>query len=224
MKFYRNAFLFFLVLNFLVLTGFTTAPVTKDNDQELTSLKINYNEYLQFINQLKISNTQSDEILGAFVPGKFSYAVEQQPFGHPEYVSPKDDFLTQFSLVEAKNSYGLLAHNHLAGNDFLTLSVNDYVLIITKEETKVFQVLEIQNYQALSPQSPYSKFLSLEDDPKNYSATQLFKKIYEQEDQLVLQTCLAKNNELSWGRTFIIAEEIPDINITDHFTYTTAKR
>ncbi|MFZ6019495.1 MAG: hypothetical protein ACOYXO_07770, partial [Chloroflexota bacterium] len=72
-----------------------------------------------------------------------------------------------------------------------------------------YQIEEIRRYQALTPNSPYSKFVNLADpDKKVITATDLFYEIYTQKGTLVLQTCIEKEGELSWGRIFIIARPI----------------
>jgi hypothetical protein len=93
------------------------------------------------------------------------------------------------------------------------------LITIDEEGTHIYQVTKIENYQALSPNSPYSDFLSLDGSNQKLSATQLFSKIYTQENHLVLQTCLEKDGDLSWGRTFIIAEEIIGLNLADYFSF-----
>jgi hypothetical protein len=67
-------------------------------------------------------------------------------------------------------------------------------------------VKQILHYQALSPSSPYSDFLDL-DDPNGtrISVETLFYKVYTQNGTLVLQTCIEANGNSSWGRLFVIA-------------------
>ncbi len=216
----KKKFLLLMLINFLVLTGFVRGP---QDEKLLTAgqdLKISFNEFIVFSKSLQpLKGADSEAIYGVFVPDKFSFAVEQQPAGHPEFVSNQPDYLTQFSLVSADHSFALLAHNHLAGANFSEILVNDYLITIDQLGTHVYQVSRIENYQALSPNSPYSDFLSLDGNRQKLSATQLFQNIYTQENQLVLQTCLEKDGELSWGRTFIIAEELTDVKIIDHFYF-----
>ena len=212
------------VINFLLLTGFIKSPPTDESNQQPLSLEVSFNEFIAFSKSLTpFSLSNPDDVAGLFVPDKFSFQVEQQPLGHPEYVSNEPYNLTEFSLVNANNSYALLAHNHLAGANFSKISISDFMITIDKEGTHIYQVTQIENFQALTPNSPYSDFLSLDGSDQKLSATQLFSKIYNQENHLVLQTCLEKNGDLSWGRTFIIAEEIVGLNLADYFSFDQTK-
>ncbi len=216
----KRFFAFLLILNFLLLTGFIKNPPNDESLQQSAEFSVSFNEFIKFSKSLTpTSSTNPDDVYGLFVPEKFSFEVEQQPYGHPEYVSNKPDHLTQFSLVSAKNSFALLAHNHLAGSNFSKLTIGDFMITLDQAGTHVYQITQIENYQALSPNSPYSNFLSLDGSNQKLSATQLFSKIYNQENHLVLQTCLEKDGELSWGRTFIIAEELTEINVADYFSF-----
>jgi hypothetical protein len=66
-------------------------------------------------------------------------------------------------------------------------------------------VQEIRHLQAINPTSPTTSFLDLDNDNLKLTAKQVFMQTYGIKDRLVLQTCIAKDKELSWGRLFIIA-------------------
>jgi hypothetical protein len=71
-----------------------------------------------------------------------------------------------------------------------------------------FVVTEIQQYQALVPDSSSSDFIDL--TTREYlNASQLFKKVYgNQSGNLILQTCIEAEQNPTWGRVFIIAEPV----------------
>jgi hypothetical protein len=70
-----------------------------------------------------------------------------------------------------------------------------------------YKVTSIVKFQALSPNSPSSKFVDLSTGD-TLSASTLFKQVYGGDPHLVLQTCIAQDNEPSWGRMFVIAEPV----------------
>jgi len=69
----------------------------------------------------------------------------------------------------------------------------------------VFGVSRFMRFQALTPNSITSSYEDLETGDF-LSAGQLFLKAYTNPGVVVLQTCISKNGESSWGRLFIIAE------------------
>ncbi len=104
----------------------------------------------------------------------------------------------------------LLAHNYLMGKTFFKLKEGDVLTVVYGDTTyQDYQVKEIRRYQALTPNSPYSKFINLADSEKKViTATDLFYEIFTEKGTLVLQTCIEKEGELSWGRLFIIATPV----------------
>ena len=70
-----------------------------------------------------------------------------------------------------------------------------------------YVVTDIQEYQALQPDSPRSDFRDLGTD-KVISASELFKRMYMESEQVTFQTCIWKGDEDSWGRLFVIADPI----------------
>lgn len=130
--------------------------------------------------------------------------IVEQPQGKPAYVSPNEGELTHFGMPQ--NNYGLLAHKGKAGKKFSELKVGDvlYGNRSSKQGKKV--VKEIREYQALQPDSPYSAFVDLATN-KQYSADELYRDIYDNgKGKMILQTCIDKDNNPTWGRMFIIAE------------------
>ncbi len=153
------------------------------------------------------------------VQGVFSYEIVQQPARNPGFVSSESDKITQFGLATKFGSTGLLAHNYLVGKEFFNVSVGDLVEIAyTDGKTKTYIVKEIQRYQALQPNSPYSDFVDL--NPSNnvsqkskpqLTATQLFNRVYAVKGRVIFQTCITANGNDSWGRLFIVAVSVTQL-------------
>jgi hypothetical protein len=161
----------------------------------------------EFRNSLAYTGNAKQPI-GVFVKDVMAFPIVEQPRNNPAFVSEEEDKITHFSLAERYGTIGLLAHNDRAGVTFFELQTGDVIWIIFGNGTmKRFRVSAVERYQALSPTSPYSTFVNL-DDPtrKRLSASELFLRIYQQPGNLVLQTCIAQGNEPSWGRLFVIAE------------------
>jgi hypothetical protein len=145
-------------------------------------------------------------------PGVFSYQVVQQPADNPGYVSTEPDKVTEFGFAAEYGSQGFLAHNNLAGAAFSDVRVGDpIVLTYTDGSSARFQVTQVRHLQALRPNSPNSTFVDLENRNYMISAVDLFYQTYGVEDTLILQTCIAKGSELSWGRLFIIASPVASV-------------
>jgi hypothetical protein len=138
--------------------------------------------------------------------GVFFYNVIQQPKGKAGFVSAETDKLTQFSLASKFGSQGFLAHNYLAGATFTYLVVGSQITVTYDDGHRItYEVKEIRHLQAINPNSPTTSFLDLDHDNEKLTAKQVFMQTYGVKDRLVLQTCIAKDTELSWGRLFIIA-------------------
>jgi hypothetical protein len=132
----------------------------------------------------------------------------QQPAGQPGFVSSQGSVATQFGMAEEYGTTGLLAHNTLAGAEFSKLELGQFATLVFNEgQDEYYRIVSIQQYVALDPNNPYSDFLNENGD--RLSATELFKQIYQGENgRLVLQTCVASEQNPSWGRLFIIAEPV----------------
>lgn len=142
-------------------------------------------------------------------PGVFSLDVLQQPTDDPGFVSRKEDSVTQFRLASNYGSKGFLAHNDLAGAQFFGVEVGDVLTVrYTNGSLETYGVVQIRHLQALSPLSPWSKFSDLDNNNALLTAVDLFYQTYGEKDKLILQTCIAQGDELSWGRLFIIAEPV----------------
>lgn len=149
------------------------------------------------------------ELRGVFADGIFAVPVAQQPTAAPGYVSLTDHTVTQFRQAAQFGNVGLLAHNSLTGQHFFQLGAGQLIYLVYGDgRVEPYQVSSILQYQATDPSSPTSHFIDLATNQR-LSASELFTKVYRGPKHLVLQTCIAKNLNGSWGRLFIIAEPAP---------------
>lgn len=159
-----------------------------------------------FINQVK--NGQADQLRGIYIPDILAAPVVQQPLGHNEFVSPRQNVLTQFDLAAQFGSTGLLAHNNLAGAGFSLLTLDQKIFLVYGDgRVQTFVITEILRFQALDPDNPSSKFVDVSNNSA-LKAAELFSKVYQREGQVIFQTCIANGDELNWGRLFVIAEPL----------------
>jgi hypothetical protein len=146
-------------------------------------------------------------IVGVFAPNAFAAPVVQQPSNDPVYVSTAEDKITQFRRAQQAGTIGLLAHNYLAGQHFFELSEGEKLYTVNWDGSyQAYQVYAIEDYQALTLYS----FRDVETE-KNIDQYSLFDHIYRGDgDKLVLQTCIKKDSDLSWGRRFILAMPVEE--------------
>jgi len=144
-------------------------------------------------------------------PGVFSYAVVQQPSDEPGFVSSGKDQVTEFGLAADYGSQGFLAHNTRAGAAFSNVKMGDLIVVTRANGSSArFEVMQVRHLQALRPNSPNSNFVDLENGD-TLSAVDLFYQTYGVKDTVILQTCIANGDELSWGRLFIIAVPVESV-------------
>jgi hypothetical protein len=155
-----------------------------------------------------VINGDHDVVTGVFVNDVMAYPVIQQPSGSAAYVSTQEDVVTQFALAQQYGTIGILAHNFLAGLSFFDLSSGQDVYVVYGDGTTVHYVItDVRRFQALQPNSPYSEFIDLDTDA-HYTSSDVFYEVYGNDGKLVLQTCIAADGVDSWGRLFVIAEQI----------------
>ncbi|PKO05641.1 MAG: hypothetical protein CVU41_11255 [Chloroflexi bacterium HGW-Chloroflexi-3] len=196
--------------NFIPVTGEVSLTREAININFQT---INFNKFYQFIKNVTAKKS-GNQYVGMIVPKLFTLPIAQQPTGRPDFVSNESDVVTEFSLANQFGTTGLLAHNYLAGSNFSKLEENDLIVLVTaNKEYKLYKVEKILSYQALSPNSPYSNFVDLNDSSRVLSAVELFMEVYTETGSLVIQTCIAQGNEPSWGRLFVQAFPVTDIGI-----------
>jgi hypothetical protein len=153
-----------------------------------------------------VSDGDRNTLVGIYVNNVMALPVGQQPDGNFGYVTREPDHLTQFGLARQYGTLGILAHNDLAGAHFNEIKVNSSIAAVYGDgHIEYYTVNDIQKYQALEPTSAFSNFVNLANPTEQLSAGDLFNRIYARGKRLVLQTCIAENNDPSWGRMFIIA-------------------
>ncbi|MDK2981851.1 MAG: hypothetical protein PWQ55_2198 [Chloroflexota bacterium] len=209
----------------LVLTGFNPIPVTglsvqssdlmtdpvaygpDTNQAEAPATSVNSSAELEkFVEE--VFNGQAGTIRGIYAEGVMEYPVVQQPSGQAGFVSEQQNVVTEFAMARDYGVTGILAHNFLAGQSFFDLSKDDTIQVVYGDgSTQTYQIVNVLQYQALSPDSPTSSFTDL-DNGETLSASQLFKKVYMGSGHLTLQTCIQVGSEDSWGRLFLIAEPV----------------
>lgn len=160
----------------------------------------------QFVSSLV--NGNSWQVVGVFVDKLLALKVVQQPASNPAYVSSLNDVATYFTLVmKITGNTGLLAHNYLAGIYYFDLRPGQSVVLIYGDgRTEEYVVSNSQQFQALSPNSPTSNFVSIATG-ETLTSTDLFYRVYGGGSRTTLQTCIAQGNEPSWGRLFVIAPQ-----------------
>jgi len=160
----------------------------------------------------QVINSQAGELRGIYIPELLAAPVVQQPSGDNDFVSPRQNVVTQFNLATRFGATGLLAHNYLAGENLAALQHDQiFYLVYGDGRVAAFLIKEILRYQALEPESSYSRFVDLANSDVLTTA-ELFTRVYDSPGKVILQTCIAHENTLSWGRLFIIAEPYPGIS------------
>lgn len=153
-----------------------------------------------------LNKTDSTQLTGVFVKNVMAVKVVQQ--SSAAYVSSSSGTVTQFGMASQYGSIGLLAHNYLSGASFSKLSYGtEIILVLGDGSTKKYQVTAVKKYQALSPTDPYSDFVNLNNPDATLTSTDVFNETYGS-GGLVLQTCISKNGNSSWGRLFVIASPV----------------
>jgi hypothetical protein len=183
-------------------TGAVSPPALPPDVDQLPDLTT-------FIHQ--VSSGRPDEIVGLYIPGLAALLVELQQPDEPYSVTDHPLATTLFSDSIFAGSIGLLAHSHLAGQFFSQIPLEQPVILVYGDgHTAAYQVDRLETYQALQPNDPYSQFASLLDGSR-WTSQRLFTHIYGSGPNLILQTCLEKDGQSSWGRLFVIAVPAQDL-------------
>lgn len=142
--------------------------------------------------------------------GETVLPIVQQPANDPGFVSSEADVVTRFAMADLFGNVGIIAHNHLAGNYFFDLKIGQLIEVVQGDGSiEYYRVKMMEEYQALSPNSPSSDFL--DENGNLISAHNLFLHVYGSgTGNLILQTCIMANGDPSWGRLFITAEPVTD--------------
>lgn len=150
-------------------------------------------------------NGNSSQIVGIYVENLLALQVGGQPSGNAGYISSNANEVTRFGLASDHGSQGFLAHNYLAGAQFHSLIHGQIISVVYGDgSSQDYQVQTIRRFQALSPNSTQSNFVDL-DNGNGLSASELFYQMYNSENPVVLQTCIANDGVSTWGRLFVIA-------------------
>lgn len=158
-----------------------------------------------------IQNGNANQLVGVYIDETFALRVVQQPASNPGFVSSEPDVATEFSMAAQFGTTALLAHNTAAGDLFDEIADGQNIVLVYGDgDLGYYKVDQIRQFQALTPTSPYSNFIDLSAPEKTLSAENLFYQIYQSDGNLVFQTCIERDGDLSWGRLFIIAHPIEE--------------
>jgi hypothetical protein len=154
-----------------------------------------------------VMNGNANQVVGVYVPGTVALPIIQQPRNDANFVSRDPEIITQFDAASRFKTIGLLAHNYLAGTHFYNMRMDQVVIVVYGNgRLSYYRISEVQQFQALTPNSPQSDFLDLgHPNSGTMSAGDLFNRMYTQGDRVVFQTCILANGDSSWGRMFVIA-------------------
>jgi hypothetical protein len=165
--------------------------------------------------KLSVYDGQAGIVRGVYIPELLAAKVLQQPANQASYVSPVNGIVTEFANAKTYGNIGLLAHNYLAGAHFSEIELGDEIRIVYGDgKVEYYIVKEILRYQALEPNSPTSDFVDL-DNKERETAASLFRKTYTGQRHVTLQTCIYADRNMSWGRLFVIAVPVTEIEYKD---------
>jgi hypothetical protein len=188
---------FVLSLLLAVLLASFAAPAASAGAPELPTLE----EFIE-----TVAGGDADSLTGIYVPDVMASRIVPQPDGERLFVSSVENTLTEFGLAERFDSTGLLAHNTQAGRYFAKLDLGQvFTLIYGDGRTESFLVTEMLRFRALEPEDTRGMFLDLRRGDL-LRTDQLFWRVYARPGNVILQTCIASGDVLSWGRLFVIAE------------------
>jgi hypothetical protein len=206
---FRTLMLFFLIGLLAGLPQAAAIPVTRMIEPDGPAISYSTaSSWRDGFEQFRhtVVNGKGSVLVGVYAPQDFAFPVVQQPDGNANYVATEPDTVTQFSAPSSYGTVGLLAHDNLAGAQFYKLQPGEtFFLVYGDGSIKPFLVQDIRQFQALQPTDPYSNFVDLEKPGAQLTSADVFAQIYTQPNQAVLQTCLERDGDPSWGRTFVIA-------------------
>jgi len=134
----------------------------------------------------------------------FTARVVQQPEDDNNFVSDKNKTVTGFSFASAHETIGLMAHNNLTGRYFDNMEIGDTAYVEYRDKIwEKFIINEIERFEAVNPDDPYSDFISVETGEK-INALDLAMREYGQ-GGITFQTCYGQN-----GRLFVRGEYYSD--------------
>jgi hypothetical protein len=156
-----------------------------------------------------VSDGQAGVVQGIYAAGLFAYPVVQQPPDQPLFVSEDPGLVTQIAGYSAYGVIGLGAHAGLAGRSFYDLAIGQEVWVVYGDgQVASYTITRIEAYQVLLKEQGTAVYVDLETGVP-YTWEEIFRMYYAGgNEQLVLQTCLARPNSPSWGRTFFTGQPV----------------
>jgi sortase (surface protein transpeptidase) len=136
-------------------------------------------------------------ILSIVVAGHLLFVV---PHPSPDYVSTAADTVTRSRWAAVFGAIGLLAHNNIAGRYFGDLELGDAITVTSATTTREYEVVEIKRYRIDA-----DMFIDLDTETKAGNGA-LMDEVYRP-GYVVLQTCIKKGSDPTWGRVFVLAKE-----------------
>jgi len=156
-------------------------------------------------NLRKASKRPMEGVSGVYFGKDRFLRVVDQPAGRPEFVSSISNTATKFQLADRFGNIGLVAHNYLGGRMFHDVNMGDDIHVMDGYgRTRIYEVKELLEYQAINPRSTRSNFIELKTNTF-CTASDVFKRVYKGKHRLVLQTCIKKGKNEEWGRKFVLA-------------------
>ena len=163
-----------------------------------------------FVAALQAEHHPAEAVVGLYIPGVLAARVVEQPPGKDGFVAALPDTVTRFRLAARYyGTLGLLAHNTLAGAAFFHLKPGDVFYLVQGDgRVKACLVTRVMQYRALQPNSPYSAFIDLQTGER-LTVAEAFRRTYgAAQGGVVLQTCIARQGVLTWGRLFVLARPL----------------
>lgn len=163
---------------------------------------------VEFIGSVQDPGRQGQAV-GLYAPGVMAIKIVQQPADNPVYVSTGAEVATQFRRAKKTGVLGLLAHNYLAGQYFFDLEAGMPLYVVRGDGSyQVYEVYAVEDYHALT----ITTFRALPTQ-EFFDQYALYDRVYRSEsDRLVLQTCIEKGGNQSWGRRFVLARPVSGSN------------
>lgn len=154
-----------------------------------------------------VTTGDAARITGLFVSGYGGFYVIQ-PSGNDGSVSQVDGVLTQFMRPATGRVIGLLAHNDASGIWFDRFPIGSLLYVLYGDGRKeIYRLTTKERFQALVGNSPTSDFVD-QSTGLTLSANQVYQKTYSGKPHLTLQTCIRQEDDLDWGRLFLLAEPV----------------
>lgn len=155
-----------------------------------------------------VTTGNADNITGLYVPDYGGFYVIQQPSSLDGTVSPVEGVLTQFKRPASGGVVGLLAHNFASGKWFEKFEVGDVFFVISGDGgIKKYRLSEKVRYRAVNGKNTLTDFIDLSSgDLRNVD--QVYERVYSGKPHLTLQTCIQQDDDLTWGRLFLLADPV----------------